>query len=390
MGSGRLDAVDALFVAAGRAQAQFCVVVRLRGPRPTREELVALVDERWGSADRLRLCLRGARRPRWHPGGAGSWRRQIETRSWPGGGTEPAAIAAILDTPLPDELPRWRLVLLTGPEDETWSLVLVVHHALLDGLSARGLLVRLLAAPTTADPVPTVGTPPRPAGALATLWHGLRAVARRPAAHRPLSRRHLALARVPLRALRHPSATVNDVFLAAVTGALGGAGERWSRVLVPVSVRTDASLGNHVLPLEIRLPWAAADPERRLAAIGRLTAPPIRADAVARAGRALGWSGRVGWPAVRLAESTAMSRNAMTCSSMRPLPAGLGLGRARVVEAYFTTVHRRGLAIALTGFAEDMAVSVVADAALAGFADRLAAGIAEQLTRAVTGPVTTP
>ncbi|GLZ78530.1 hypothetical protein Afil01_33370 [Actinorhabdospora filicis] len=366
-----LSPVDALFAVAGRAEAQFCVVARMEGPRPSREDLVALVDERWGDAGRLRLVLRGRR---WHDSGEGSLEQHVHLGSED---ARPDAVAALLDAPLAEERPRWRLVVLGGAGD--WSLVLVVHHTLLDGLSARALLIRLLSrdlgdVPTTT----TIAT----TGVVAALRYGLGAVARRPVAHRPVRRRHLALARVPLSALRRPSATVNDVFLAAVAGALGDGGSRWARVLVPVNVRACAELGNRVLPLEIRLPVETGDPARRLAEVARLTAPDVRARAVAGAERAMRWTLRAGRLALRLAEYMGMTRNAMTCSSMRPLPPGLRLGAARVVEAYFTTVHRRGLAVALTGASEDMTVSVVADVALAPLAERLASGIAAELTGA--------
>lgn len=366
-----LGTVDALFAVAGRAQAQFCVVARMEGPRPSRRDLVALVDERWGGAARLRLVLRGGR---WHASGGGSLERHVMVRSGEAG---PEAVAAVLDTPLPHDLPGWRLLVLGDAGD--WSLVLVVHHSLLDGVSARALMVRLLS--RAPDVLPTT-TGAMVAGIAATVRHGVGALARRSVAPGPVARRHLALARVPLAALRRPAATVNDVFLSAVAGALGDGGSRWARVLVPVNVRTAAELGNLVLPLEIRLPVETADPVERRARIAGLTAPDVRARAVARAGRALRWAVRGGPLVLRLAEYMGMTRNAMTCSSMRPLPGGLRLGEARVVEAYFTTVHRRGLAVGLTGAGEDMVVSVVADTALAGLAGRLASGIAEELTGA--------
>ena len=227
--------------------------------------------------------------------------------------------------------PMWELWLVEGLADGRFALLSKTHHALVDGISGVDIVTVLF--DTSPDPVGIAPPPegewtPRPAPtgaqlladalleratAPAEMVRGVRAVLRGP--------RHVAsklagaalgvgaVARAGLRsappsplnvrigphrrftwvhgdlqqfkAIKNAfGATVNDVVLAAVAGALGRHLQRHDelepdtvlRAMVPVSVRADAergALGNRVAAMWTTLPVGEADPIARLAAISR-------------------------------------------------------------------------------------------------------------------------
>jgi WS/DGAT/MGAT family acyltransferase len=208
-----------------------------------------------------------------------------------------AALSVIM-SPLPRDAPLWSAVLVTGLADGTTALVLVLHHALADGVGGLAVLTGLVdgaAGPPEAcsheHAVPPVtvtdGTAcssfPRPAPARAALarqawlvrlaglrhaarsWHLLRASmcaggGLRPPRATPCSlnqrtgtRRQLAVVRVSLAAVREAAhqhgATANDALLVAVTGALHrvllARGESIGALVVTVPVSGREAGGGH-------------------------------------------------------------------------------------------------------------------------------------------------
>ena len=95
--------------------------------------------------------------------------------------------------------------------------------------------------------------------------------------------RHLATMEVPLAALRKAAdiagGTVNDAYLAAVTGGLGryhgrhGAAVESLRVVMPISIRNeeDAAWGNRITLQRLTVPVGEPDPAARMRLLHRIT-----------------------------------------------------------------------------------------------------------------------
>ena len=252
--------------------------------------------------------------------------------------------AELLAAPLPRDRPLWAATLVTAPGAGEAALIVVFHHVLADGIGGLAVLGALVdAAGEPADLVGSVddarpagtgwpadtGNPagparrpgrpfprPRPsnaelareaAGSRLRALGGLpRSVLRLAAAAGQLRlaprtrlprtslnvptgpRRRFLSIRVSLAltlaAARAQNATVNDVLLVAVAGALRRVleqrGERLDEVVVsvPFSAREQASagrLGNQSGVIPIRIP-AAGDPGARLREVARRTRPAKR------------------------------------------------------------------------------------------------------------------
>ncbi|WP_133251995.1 wax ester/triacylglycerol synthase domain-containing protein [Actinomycetospora cinnamomea] len=276
-----------------------------------------LVVRRLPAVPRLRQRLRaappGCGTPLWVDDPAFDVRRHVQELTCAPPGDEAAvvdtALSAIM-TPLPRDAPLWRVVVLRTPAGGGVGLVVVLHHALADGLGGLGLLAALLEPEPELEPAEHDGGFPRPrpaaplllrdalarrlrgVGRVASAWRALRtglgaAGGLRPARAAPCSllaptgrRRAVAVVRVerePLRAHAHRhGATTNDALLAAVGGALGRvltdrgeAAPATVQVAVPVSARRSAAGapgGNAVSPMVVAVP-TAGDPATRLAAV---------------------------------------------------------------------------------------------------------------------------
>src|SRR5512132_3229583 len=245
----------------------------------------------------------------------------------PGGEHELLALCDRLGLRLLDRgRPLWELWLVTGLAQGRVGLVLKLHHALADGLSAVQIAGALLLDATPDSPLsapPPWRPRPVPSGwalvadnlrgrsaalaaALARLRHPGRLLAqarvlvgawrmvrdgRRPPRRSPLrrplgGRRRLVLARARLAVVKDVAhahqATVNDVLLAAVAGGLrslllarGVPVARLSlRASVPVALRAQAAaaaLGNQVGLMVVPLPVEEPDAVRRLRRIAQAT-----------------------------------------------------------------------------------------------------------------------
>ncbi|GAA3732805.1 WS/DGAT domain-containing protein [Streptomyces tremellae] len=191
---------------------------------------------------------------------------------------------------------RWSCAQVTGLPGGTFALVWRADHRLLDGAGVAGALAAWAGVPARA-------TAAAPRAGARTGWRVLPADPLRAAwlCARPLLGRRLpgalpaatalsyACAAVPLDTLRDAGrahgASVNDVYLAALAGALRarplpGATGRAVRALVPVNVRgaTDAAvLHNRHIPLRLDLPVTEPDPARRLALVAARTRGGVRA-----------------------------------------------------------------------------------------------------------------
>lgn len=301
----------------GSAPMQVGAVLLLDGgPGLDPVRMTAAVAERIRSVPRLRQRLirtpPGAGRPIWVDDRGFDADRHVRSLVCPAPGDEAALLAVAADvvgSRLPEDRPLWRMTVVTGLDSGRTALIVAFHHVLADGIGGLAVLATLV---DGMAPVPDAGFPrPTPStGALvreagrsrlaalgdlrASLGHVRAAVVAlqpavgaRPAPsslNRPTgSRRRFAVARADLAAVHRTAhergATVNDIVLAAVAGALqrvlAARGESVDRfvVSVPVSARRDATaahLGNQVGVIPVDLP-GTGDPLDRLDEIAAAT-----------------------------------------------------------------------------------------------------------------------
>ncbi|MFG2039667.1 wax ester/triacylglycerol synthase domain-containing protein [Dactylosporangium sp. NPDC048998] len=320
----------------------------------------AAVADRLGRAPALRRRIRRTRagqgRPVWADDGSFDVARHVDAADLPGIGVDALLTwaATRAAAPLPDGRPPWRMTLVTGLDSGEVGLLLVMHHALADGLTGVALAGALLDTAPDAAPAPTRWTPaPPPTGwtlardaatdRLRALTRRLRALTRGPARPQPPTgpgettaprqsdglRKELRVARSALavtapdlglpapdsterraaglcwrldgvrRAAREHGVTVNDVMLAAVAGGMRGLllarGLPLAGLTLRVSVPVAAPAGNRnaggTLPFVLGLPVDGPDPAAALRRIGR----DSRA---AKAGRDRGYAGPAQSPGV--------------------------------------------------------------------------------------------
>jgi diacylglycerol O-acyltransferase / wax synthase len=245
-----------------------------------------LIAERVPAVPRLRQRLitvpPGCGGPIWIDAPGFDIRRHVRAVPCREPGDEPALLEAALSVimrPLPRTAPLWSAVLVTGPVENTLALVIVLHHALADGVGGLAVLAQLIDGAARTPEVSFPWPAPAPASlardAFASRLAALRRIARswhllresmgaggglRPPRAAPCSlnqptgpRRQLAVVRADLSAVRAAAhqhgATINDALLVAVAGAL-------RRVLL----RRGESVGTLVVtvPVSGRRPDAAA------------------------------------------------------------------------------------------------------------------------------------
>ncbi|MBD0842062.1 wax ester/triacylglycerol synthase domain-containing protein [Streptomyces sp. TRM68416] len=335
----RASPADRAFLAmdTGEVPEQFGVVLLLGegadGP-VTLEHVLKLIAERVPAVPRLRRRLVaapfGCGGPVWADDPSFDVRQHVRTVRC----TPPGDAQALLDTalsvimhPMPRTAPMWSATLVTDVAGSAGALVLVLHHALADGVGGLAVLTRLVDAPRQAPeaafPRPAPGraalardalhsrlTAPRRARAA---WRLLRASTGaggglRPPRAAPTSlnrrtgpRRRLGAVHTDLAALRNAAhshgASVNDAVLVAVAAALRrvlrGRGEFPDAfvVTVPVSGRrpeAESALGNMVSPMLVSVPAVGTVPDRL-----RRVSAQVRAHRAAATGPApialLGW-----------------------------------------------------------------------------------------------------
>jgi diacylglycerol O-acyltransferase / wax synthase len=317
----RIDPMDVTVLATDRGSVPMNIgaVIEFEAEGgPSLAALRDLLSERVPTIPRLRQRLRrvpfGCGRPVWVDDPDFVLDRHLVERKWPtpGGDRQLLDIAAeLMCQRLETDRPLWRACLVTDSAGGQAALIVVLHHVLADGLGGLAILAALadpgLSAPTRTFPQ----RPPRwwelaadaareKVRAASTLpirlrrsLAGLRELGLGPSRprliektslNRPTSnRRRLATVTVPLAdivtAAHRAGGTVNDVVLAAVTGALitelrvRGEYPAWLVVSVPVSGRPSATadrLGNNTGVRPITVP-TLADDNARLAEIISLT-----------------------------------------------------------------------------------------------------------------------
>jgi len=336
----RLSGLDASFLALERGPAHMHVASTLvfEGPAPDYLELKRHVAARLDLVPRFRQRLRfvplSQGRPRWVDDPHFNLEYHLRHTALPEPGSEEqlrVLAARVFSQRLDRSKPLWELWLVEDLDEGRFAIIGKTHHCLVDGVSGIDITTVLF----DADPDPhRAGEPrpwapgPEPSGAellaeallerLVSPGEALRAVGHLMSAPRralsaavdaleaagalaragiaapssPLNveigpYRRFAWVRSDLAALKQVKdelgGTVNDVVLAAVTGALGrylrGGGHSTRdlelRAMIPISVRTaDESgvLGNRVSTFMAPLPVGREDPVERLRLITEITA----------------------------------------------------------------------------------------------------------------------
>ena len=307
----RASPSDRAFLAmdCGEVPEQFGVILMLdEGGALDLGRARRLIAERVPAVPRLRQRLvrvpLGCGGPIWVDDPGFDIRRHVRAVACREPGDEPALLdtaLSVIMSRLPRTAPLWSAVLVTGPGGNTLALVIVLHHALADGVGGLAVLAELIDGPSHAPEVCSPRSAPAPASlardAFAARlravrhapqsWHLLRESmgaggGLRPPRAAPTSlnqptgpRRQLAVVRADLAAVRAAAhrhgATANDAVLVAVAGALHHVlvtrGEPLSKLLVtvPVSGRRpggEAPLGNMVSPLLVSVPATGGVPDR--------------------------------------------------------------------------------------------------------------------------------
>ncbi|MEV4347516.1 wax ester/triacylglycerol synthase domain-containing protein [Actinoplanes sp. NPDC049596] len=229
--AGRVSDADLAYLAMDRGPVheQFAVVLLL-GPGFDVERGARVLGERVRQIPRLRQrIVRTRRGPAWADDCSFDPARHIYTRRC----RRPCNERSVLEVVVPEvtwwlrrDRPLWRAIFVTGLAEGRTALVLIVHHALADGLGGLAVLNALMDGGGSPSG-PGAGPPERrrrrgPIAASTDLFHGRAA---RNSLLRPTGSRRRALAvrtgLEPVRAAAHQAgATVNAAVLVAVAGAL--------------------------------------------------------------------------------------------------------------------------------------------------------------------------
>lgn len=392
---------------------------------------VELADIRHALEERVRMLPRlrqrlwrpplGCGRPVWVDDPAFEVGRHVAAVTCPPPGDEPALLdlaARLLAQPLAPDRPLWSATFVTGLAEERSALMVVFHHVLADGIGSLAVLAALVDGHPPA-PAPVPSPPPRPRQLAAEATRSrLRTLARLPAGlrrvragmgelggdrslrapqislNRPTGpHRRVAVARVPLDAVRavarQHGATVNDLVLTAVTGALRELlqrrGEPIDQLVASVMVSgreatRPTELGNVVGVIPVALPTTGAPPDRldTIAATMRTrkqTARGASATLVVPAFRALAAAGVLGW---------VLNRQRMintVVSNLRGPDQRLSLFGAPVADVVVlpTTAGNITVGFAVLSYAGVLNVTISADPATCPDLDVLVERLQQQL-----------
>jgi NTE family protein len=395
-----LTRVDAAWLRMDRPDNPMTVTAALLFDRPVEHARLLEVQERAIAAQprfRERIRSEADARPLWETVAAVDLDAHVERLASPG---DAAALRALIgrlaSAPLPRDRPLWQLHHVEGQGGGS-VVVVRLHHALGDGTALVRLLLSL-AEPIDAgaDAAPHPHAPharPRPLAAAAAL---ARLAALPPDPRTPLraplggDKRvgwsgPLSLAR--LASVAHAAhATTNDVYLAALAGALGRDGLHAPAVhaLVPVDLRGDDAgprLGNRFGLVYAPLPLDTADAAARLDAISAAMAARKRSPDARVALAALGIIG--GLPPVlhdALVKLFAAKASLVATSVVGPA-ARLRLAGAEVAGllVWVPESARLGLGVSLLSYAGSARIGVISDANVLADPQHLVDGIVAEL-----------
>ncbi|ANS28236.1 hypothetical protein R1CP_17750 [Rhodococcus opacus] len=374
--------------------------------------------------------------PRWGPGRP-YWvddsdvdvRAHVSRVRCPSPGDRDAALAIAVDAvtrPLPRSRPLWRAVVVTGLIDDHTGLVLVLHHVVADGIGGLAVLARLVDGADATGPAADNENPPSAAPPRGRFVDGvcercrtLRRVQRRIARIRGgwaelgrgrggwAPRCSLNAATGPRRRVvtvdvgldgvraagRRSGATVNDVLLVAVTGALAGLlRERMEFpqelvVSVPVSARSSATsghLGNQVGVMPVRVPLVGSFQDRLTTVSGVTRVQKMRTR---------GTSSALIGPLFRILAALRLfrwfvDRQRLVNSFLTNLPGPAGqvvIAGAPItgITPITVTAGNVGVAFAALSYAGTLTVTIIVDPDVVPEVRELAAALHEQFRAAI-------
>ncbi|MGY1808328.1 wax ester/triacylglycerol synthase domain-containing protein [Blastococcus sp. SYSU D00669] len=352
-----------------------------------------------------RRITRAGGRPSWQEAPGDDPADHVTRDALPPGSDPLDWAAARLVHPLDPSRPLWRADVAALP-DGRFAVLIVVHHALADGLRGVALAAALLdpegapPPPGHLGPAPTPAVVPNRVRRTRQLLADLRTAAPRTSLSRPIGPgRRLTVVALPLDELRATAhalgATVNDLLLTAVAAGLRrlllARGDRVDGLRLQASVPVGArSPGQRDGILVVGLPVGEADDLRRLAAVVARTRVLKRR--LASGGGHVMDVLRLPVPVARLAvrwmRRVAGRRVNLFVTNVPGPGTPLSLAGARLEQAVPLAPLVRGvpLGIAALSYAGTLTVSIDADAAVDDvgvLAEGMAACI-DELTAAAT------
>ena len=328
----RLSSVDAgfLHMEEDGAHMHIGALGVFDGPSPTaeafRDHIAARLPQLPRYRQKVQLMPLGTGRPLWAEDS--TFRLDYHVRHTalpkPGGEAELMALVnRVIGQRLDRTKPLWEMWLVEGLDNGRWAIISKTHHAMVDGVSGVDLMSVLFdLTPDVQNEAPPTWTPAPTPGAVDLLTSGVQGLVRNvvelstkglgmavhpkeavrstvgavtalaetakplvdaapktPLNHKPGPHRVVAVVNTKLAdykvAKTATGATVNDVVLAAVAGALGKfLSDRGMdttglelRACVPVSLRPDSkkgALGNEIAIMMAPLPVGTKDPKARL------------------------------------------------------------------------------------------------------------------------------
>jgi hypothetical protein len=294
--------------------------------------------------------------------------------------------------------PLWEMEVVEG---DPGAIVVSLHHSIADGVALMQVLLSLCERPDRPPPTENGDPPPRRAGPLSTVAAAARLALLRPDPPTVLksalsgSKQSAWSSPMPLETLRESArshgVTVNDLLLAAVTGALrlylserGELPTREIRSMVPFNLRpldVDGPLGNRfglVLPSLPVTHAASADRLRRVAERMRSIKSSGEATAAYAIISAMGWSAAI----VERALVSFFARKASAVTTNVPGPSDLltfaGVPIERVVF-WVPQAGAIGLGFSLMSYRGSVTVGVLSDTAVVPDPARLVADVEAEL-----------
>ena len=265
------------------------------GPLPTRDDVRDLVESELPQLPRFtqRIDQPGRwRRPRWVAAPDLDWDWHVSDLTVADRDGVNAAVAELTSRPMPRDRPLWRIVTFTVADTGQRGFLLLMHHAIADGIGTVLQAMQLLRPRIELPTPPRQPTALQAAAATALGFAQLATDGGRPA---PLGessdRRAFATAGLPLDQVKRAAAggRVTDLVLALTAGAVADAHPELVapsrgrlRVAVPLMVRDPSSTqeGNATAAVMLDVPLRVAPTEELVAEIATRTAPlrrPTRA-----------------------------------------------------------------------------------------------------------------